>query len=116
MIQLTFDAIRPLEAAPRDDRPASIDDRFAAFHRRNPQVYAELRRMALDLRARGFERYSIDALMHTVRWRSALELGPDGEWKLNDHYTSRYARLLMGREPALDGFFATRALRGGGDQ
>ena len=31
-------------------------------------------------------------------------------FKLNDHYTSRYARLIMEREPDLRGIFRTRKL------
>jgi len=35
---------------------------------------------------------------------------PDG-WKLNNNYTSRYARLVMDECPDLDGFFNTRELQ-----
>jgi hypothetical protein len=35
----------------------------------------------------------------------------DAGFKLNDHFTSRYARLLMQREPDLYGLFETRAVR-----
>jgi hypothetical protein len=39
-------------------------------------------------------------------------LPADGEeFKLNNNYTSRYARLLMEREAGLSGLFATRELR-----
>jgi hypothetical protein len=33
------------------------------------------------------------------------------DFKLNNNYHSRYARLIMEREPGLDGFFETRGLR-----
>lgn len=110
--QLTFDdVLQPLQIEPRASRPASIDERFERFHAANPHVYAALREMAIEMRAQGIRRYSVDALMQVLRWRSALKFGPDGEWKLNDHYTSRYARMLMDQEPSLAGFFSIRALR-----
>lgn len=96
-------------SAPTDD----IDTRFAAFHGANPHVYAELVTMARAARARGHRRIGIELLFAAMRWNRLMRTTPtDGElFKLNDHYTSRYARLIMSREPDLDGIFAVRTLR-----
>lgn len=36
---------------------------------------------------------------------------PDEQWKLNNNFTSRYARLLLENEPELEGLFEIRSLR-----
>lgn len=90
----------------------SIDTRFAAFHEANPHVYSELVTLARQLHARGYRRIGIELLFSVLRWRSMLRTTADAYgFKLNDHYTSRYARLIMTREPELAGLFALRSLR-----
>jgi hypothetical protein len=71
-----------------------------------------IRDRALALVRRGWRHYGIRALWEAARFDRALEVGPgeDG-YKLNDHYTSRLARDLMGKYPELEGFFETRELR-----
>lgn len=95
---------------------ASMDDiqrRFLRFHEENPHVYDLLRRFSLQARRRGRTRFSIDAIYHRARWHTQIET-TDPDWKLNDHYTSRYARKLMDEEPELEGFFELRDLRRSG--
>jgi hypothetical protein len=45
-----------------------------------------------------------------LRFMRALTTTAD-DFKLNNDFTSRYARLLMQSEPELDGFFEVRELR-----
>lgn len=92
----------------------SIEERFEDFHRANPSVYLGLVRLARQVHARGFETYAIDALFHVLRWETVVgNANPTREdpFKLNDHFTSRYARLIMDLNPDLRGFFRTRDLR-----
>jgi hypothetical protein len=91
-----------------DDRP-SIQQRFEDFHAVHPEVYRELVRLARVAKSRGRRRYSIDALMHVVRWTFDFE--HDGEFKINNDFSSRYARLIAEREPDLADFFETRKLK-----
>lgn len=52
---------------------ATIAERFEAFHhQRNPQVYEALRDMALQLRARGHQKYGIEALFEVLRFNAAM--------------------------------------------
>ncbi len=89
-----------------------IDDRFAEFHAANPHVYAELVTLARQAHARGYRRIGIELLFSALRWRRMMSTTADFYgFKLNDHFTSRYARLIMTREPDLIGLFAVRALR-----
>lgn len=90
----------------------SIQDQFEEFHRLNPGVYAELAHLARRAKARGHHKLGIELLFAIVRWNRLMRTNdPASGFKLNDHYTSRYARLLMDQEPDLEGFFETRRLK-----
>ena len=85
------------------------EERFEAFHAAHPEVYRELRRRAFLLQQRGWKRYSIKGIWEVMRFDFAMSWGrPSGGFKLNNNYTAYYARLLMEREPELEGFFETR--------
>lgn len=73
------------------------------YHRRNPQVYQEIKGIIRQMRARGYRRYSIQTALEIVRWeQSALEVDPHGEaYKINDWMKPYYARLLRKEEPFL---------------
>lgn len=90
----------------------SIDQRFLEFHLNNPSVYTELVRMARQMQARGYRKIGIELLWAAYRWNRMLATTPDDyNYKLNDHFTSRYARLIMAQEEDLRDFFRTRTLR-----
>lgn len=88
----------------------TIDAQFEEFHRNNPEVYEELVRLARQMKARGHKRIGIKMLWEVLRWERAMKTTDQTEWKLNNNYTSRYARLIMEKEPDLKGFFVTRGL------
>lgn len=93
-------------------RAHTIQERFEAFHHANPQVYAELVKLARRAKRQGQQRIGIELLFAVVRWRRIMATRDESSsFKLNDHYTSRYARLIMEQERDLDGFFATREIR-----
>jgi hypothetical protein len=91
-------------------REQSIQRRFEDFHRDQPQVYAELVKLARRARGRGAARVGIRMAWEVMRWNLTIETAP-GDFKLNDHFTSRYARLIMRQEPDLADVFETRELR-----
>lgn len=105
---LLLETLPPI-AQPDYDCKQTIQERFEAFDRANPHVRAALRNLALMMQARGVRRYGMKGLFEILRWRFAIQTEGD-EYKLNNIYTSRYARLLMDTEPRLAGFFATREL------
>lgn len=94
-----------------DDKP-SIDDRFLAFHRANPGVYELFKQYAEKAMAAGFKRFSADMICHRIRWYHHIERG-EGGFSMNDHFTSRYARLLVSADARFAGFFELRRLREG---
>jgi hypothetical protein len=87
-----------------------IDREFAEFHAANPHVYDELVMLARRARRAGTTRLGIGMLFEVLRWRHALRTRGD-DFKLNNNYRSRYARMLMDREPDLNGVFEIRELR-----
>lgn len=107
--QLSFEVLEsPVE--PEYEREATIQERFEAFHRANPHVYAALKNLALQMLRKGVRQYGMSGLFEILRWQFALQT--KGEpFKLNNDFRSRYTRLLMQQEPELQGFFETRTLR-----
>lgn len=81
---------------------------FIAFHRDNPAVYSELKRLAMQLQRVGHKQYGIKSLFEVVRWHTALNTGND-DFKINNNYGAFFARLLMHYEPELKGFFRLRS-------
>lgn len=94
-----FDPDDPIEAAFRD------------FHRRHPEVEEYMSGLAFYLFHKGRKRYGVRSLWERCRWHFQVEKDMGAEFKLNDHYHSRYARLIMQKHPELDGFFELRRLK-----
>lgn len=90
-------------------RDASIQRKFEEFHRDNPQVYDRLVHLTRGLVMRGHQRVGMKMLWEVVRWDSMLSTN-GVPWKLNNNFSSRYARLIEEREPDLHGVFEKREL------
>lgn len=89
----------------------TIQERFEVFHQQNPHVYAMMLTIIRKLKARGVKRFNIETVWERMRWKRIMDTTREADdYKLNDHYRSRYARLLN-EEPDLLGFFETRKLR-----
>lgn len=99
--------VEPFVAPPRD---GTIQQRFEAFHEANPWIYRALVALARDWIERGHSRAGIKSFIEVVRWQYGRQ--SSGEpWKLNNNFTSRYARLIAAQEPDLADLFETRELR-----
>jgi hypothetical protein len=88
----------------------SIEEAFADFHRLNPWVYHALVRLARQVTQRGHSRIGIGMLFEVLRWEW-YTASTAGDYKLNNNYRSRYARLIAANEPDLADVFETRELR-----
>ncbi len=84
--------------------------RFDTFHQANPHVYVELVRLAREAKDRG-KRVGIRMLWEILRWNLTVIHDAADDFKLNDHYHSRYARLIMKQEADLTGSFELRELK-----
>lgn len=105
-----------LPLLPQMQQPAyepemTIQERFEAFHAANPHVYRLLRSLALEMRNIGIHRSGVKFLVERLRWDYLVQTRGREKFKLSNDFTSRYARLLMAQEPALEGFFVTKELR-----
>lgn len=103
--------------APAADRQLPLyfseaERRFREFHRNNPYVYAQLVKLARQAKAAGKNRVGIKMLFEVVRWYAFIDTTDRySDFKLNNNYHSRYARLIMEQESDLAGIFETRVLR-----
>ena len=92
-------------------REESLDLQFADFHARNPHVYEELVRLAREASQRGHRHLGVGMLWEVMRWNALFRVAHGAaEFKLNNNFRSRYARLVMEREPDLADVFETREL------
>lgn len=82
--------------------------RFAAYHAANPHVYDEIVMLARRAKRSGAQRIGMKQLWEVMRWRHMLSTRDPEGWKLNNDYTSCYARLVMLREGDLAGMFELR--------
>ena len=75
----------------------------------NPHFYPLFCRFADQLAARGYRNISSKLLFERIRWESMIQTSGE-EWKLNNNYTSIYARRFMRDFPRHDGLFRLREL------
>jgi hypothetical protein len=88
-------------------RADQIFKRFCEFHVANPRVWELFVRFTRELVDRGFEHYSVDAVIQRIRWHVNIETKGE-EVKINDHYRAYYARMFIAKYPQFDGFFELR--------
>lgn len=94
--------------------PASkIYAEFVEYHTNHPEVYWQLRDLALQWARAGHSKIGMKMLFEVVRWNAGLRPDRDEkeEFVLNNNYTSHYARLIMEHEPELTDIFEIRTLR-----
>ena len=107
-----LDLIAEIQAAPaQPSEPGQLSaaERFEAFHKANPAVFAALRHFALTwVRAKGNQPIGFPAIWERLRWEVSMSTVGGEPWKINNNYRSYYARLLMAREPTLAGLFEVR--------
>ncbi len=87
-----------------------IERAFQEFHAANPQVYSTLLRLAREAVSRGKRKLGMKMLWEVARWQIYLETVGD-DFKLNNNFTSRYARMMMTCEPDLKDVFNLRELK-----
>jgi len=91
----------------------TIQAAFEEFDRKHPEVMDELVSLALTAQRHGRHRIGMKHLFEVLRWQRMIRGLPDNneDFKLNNNYTSRYARQIMHRHPELRGVFELRGLK-----
>lgn len=101
-----------LEHPAETDADLTIQERFEAFHALNPWVLTALERLTTDYLETGHQRIGIRMLWEVLRWQyNRVTKDPSSTFKVNDHYHSRYVRLLLDLHPEWADAFHTRTLR-----
>ncbi len=93
-------------------KPPTLQERFEQFHAENSHVYHSLVALAKSWKSKGHDHASIAMFYEVLRYEYGLTITP-ADFKLNNSYRSRYARMIMANEPDLAGFFDLRELKAG---
>ena len=89
----------------------TLQQRFERFHARNPHVYAALVAIARRMVKAGKSRIGIKQIYEVLRYERLIYTRSDDGHRLNNNFTSRYARLIIAQEADLSNVFETRELR-----
>ena len=90
--------------------PTLADSKFQKFHKENPRVFDELVKLTKQAHTRGRKKIGIGMLFEVIRWNMLIHT-TDPEFKMNNNYRSRYARLIMDTYPEFEGIFDVRELK-----
>ena len=92
----------------RNPQPAAtIAERFDAFHRANPHVYAALVKLAREWKAAGHTRCGMKMLFEVLRYERGIRTSGE-QYVMNNDFTAFFARLIMRECVDLRGFFEVR--------
>ena len=87
-----------------------IQRNFERFHKANPRVWMLWCRFANEMIYAGCRHGSAKLIAERIRWETSVVTTSNPPVKLNNNYTSRYARRWMLCNPDRAHFFRTRAL------
>ncbi|MEU5389183.1 hypothetical protein [Kitasatospora cineracea] len=106
-----LEAVRRIVQPPVGDARQSIQERFEQFHALNPWVLADLERLTAECIEAKFPRISLGMLFELVRYSYGRATLSADDFRLNNDFRSRYARMLIEQHPEWAGYFEVRALR-----
>jgi hypothetical protein len=96
-----------------DGYPSTVLERFKAFHRDNPHIYREFKRLAFQMKDTGRQHYGARTITEVMRWHYDLNTVGD-VFVLNDNFVPIYVRLLIHHHPEFSDFFNLRVVRSRG--
>lgn len=81
---------------------------FEQYDKENPQIWEAFKSVTLEaIHEKGFKNYGARGIFEIIRWKTATPNGNDG-FKVNNSFTSDYARKFMNEFPQHEGFFRLR--------
>ena len=89
----------------------TIQERFEKFHSDHPHVYEILVKFAKEAKKSGKTKLGTKLLVERARWELMFLTKSEDSFKINNSYTSRYARLIMEQEGELEDFFNLRNIK-----
>ena len=88
----------------------SIQEKFDKFDKENPTVYVLFLQQVLKAISKGKNKISEKSVLGFIRWEIQFQTTGD-TYKINDIYTSRYARKFVENHPEYKNVFNFRNLR-----
>jgi hypothetical protein len=95
-----------LNLALRDMSPKKRE-LFYKWHNKNPFVWKAIENIFLDKAKNGQKRIGLKEIFEELR-QTIIKEKNDDEWKLNNNWTSAYARILAFKYPELSHFLEIR--------
>jgi len=83
--------------------------KFERYHAENPEIWESFKEATFALIKVGRKHFSADAILHSIRFNTALRGGKD--FKINNNYSSMYSRLFTANFPEHKDFFEQRILK-----
>lgn len=83
---------------------------FLQYHKENPEIWNQFKKTTLEAIEKGFYNYGSKGIFEIIRWEQGGRIKSDG-FKLNNNYTSDYARKFMSEFPRYNGFFRLRVCK-----
>ena len=108
-VNYDYDLLDLAASAPVPPKRHPLTERFLAFNRQNPAVYAVVVRSCFEYRkATGNAKWGVNDCLGRVRWVLQVETADASGYKINATHAPFYSRLVMHNEPTLEGFFDLR--------
>lgn len=103
-----FEVPSPREMMAPSQLTLSLDNKgFCSYHRKNPHIFQKFEELTLQTIAKKFKHYSAKGILELIRWHSGIS--SDGDcFKVNNNYSSFYARLFEAKYPEHKDFFRNR--------
>lgn len=85
---------------------------FLRYHEQNPRIWGQFKQYAFQMMQAGRKKGSAKEIMERVRWEENLTRSEDQDFKINNDFTSLYARKFIEKFPEAGGFFEFRKVSG----
>lgn len=83
---------------------------FKIFHAEHPRFYNLFNEFTYYLIGRGFTNYSAKGIFERIRWETdQADVDGQSTFKVNNNFSTFYARMWMKDNPKYEGFYRTRA-------
>jgi len=83
--------------------------KFERYHAENPDIWNHFKKATFALIKVGRQHFSADAILHSIRFNTAIRGGKD--FKINNNYSSMYSRMFTSNFPEHKDFFEQRILK-----
>jgi hypothetical protein len=87
----------------------SLQEKFFTYDQENPDIWKAFEKFSLEAASKGRKYIGAKMIYERIRWYTQIEAKTG--FKINNNYTSYYARKFQEEYPQLEGLFRTRKLK-----